>query len=838
MNNKWFNKLLPHLAVITVFLLVAVIYCSPVLKGEVLRQHDNQRWKAMAQQSFEFKEKYGHFPLWTNSMFGGMPAYQIALEQDHPVSVGYLYHLLTLGLPKPINFFFLACICFYALMLIMRIKPWIGAMAAMAYAYSTYDPVIIAVGHDTKMLAIAYAPAVIGGLILLFQKQYIGGTMLLAAALTLQMSTMHLQIVYYTMITAAIMSLFFLWQSVKQKQISHAIKSFGIALLAAIISLGATAVSTLTSYEAAQYSIRGADSELKDPANKNTTSGGLDKDYAMRWSYGIGETFTLIHPSVYGGGNGGKQITSSKFAEKLTEIGYPEETAIQYANGSSYWGPQPTTSGPVYVGAVICFLFILGIFMVNSWHKWWILAASLFAIILAWGKNLESVNYFLFDHLPMYKKFRAPTMALVIPQLCFPLLAAMGLQNVLFEKNDTKILLKKIRNTGLVTAAVIAFLLLFYVVSDFNSSADGSLQDNFTQMMLSQASQSGQQPTADIQARATEFGRSFIKAIQDDRRSLFIRDLLRNIFLVGLSFGMIWLFVKNKMNRKYVVAGILLLSSFDLLGIAKRYLNDDEFIDETEYESAFRMSPADAQIKQDTGYYRVYNQMVPPFDESLPSYYHNTIGGYHPAKLSIFQDLYENQLAKGNMQVFNMMNTKYFIIANPQNGQPMAQMNPGAFGPAWFVKGIHFVKDGKEEMKALDSINLKDTAIVQEKFRSLITEMPVPDSAAVISLVENRNDDIIYQSQSATPQFAVFSEIYYPAGWKAFIDGKETKIIKTNYALRGISVPTGRHSITFKFAPRSYKLGNTLVLWSSLIVYLILLAGAYLLWRKKRGKSH
>lgn len=288
------------------------------------------------------------------------------------------------------------------------------------------------------------------------------------------------------------------------------------------------------------------------------------------------------------------------------------------------------------------------------------------------------------------------------------------------------------------------------------------------------------------------------------------------------------------MQAKFVMVGVLLLSSFDLLGIAKRYLNDDEFIDETEYESAFRMSNADVQIKQDTGYYRVFNQMVPPFDESLPSYYHNTIGGYHPAKLSVFQDLYENQLAKGNMQVFNMMNTKYFIVANPQNGQPMAQMNPGAFGPAWFVKGIHFVKDGKEEMKALDSINVKDTAIIQERFRPLIKEMPVSDSAAIISLVENRNDDIIYQSQSATPQFAVFSEIYYPAGWKAYIDGKETTIIKTNYALRGVTVPAGKHTITFKFAPRSYRLGNTLVLWSSLLVYLLIVGGSIVLWRKNK----
>lgn len=428
-------------------------------------------------------------------------------------------------------------------------------------------------------------------------------------------------------------------------------------------------------------------------------------------------------------------------------------------------------------------------------------------------------------------------MGLVIPQLCFPLLAALTLQQLIFENPDKAWWLKKLKVAGFVAAGITACLLIFYTTADFKGSGDASLKNNFTQMMISQAMRSGQQLSPDIQMRAEQFASVFTDAIVNDRQTLFLKDFLRMAVLIGLAYLVIWLFLKDRMKAQSLLIALIALSSLDIIGIARRYLNNDEFVDEATYQSAFQMSQADAQIKQDTGYYRVFNQMVSPFDESLPSYYHNTIGGYHPAKLSIFQDLYENQLGKGNMQVFNMMNTKYFIVANPQNGQPVAQRNPDAFGPVWFVRGIHFVKDGKEEMKALDSISLRDTAVVQEKFRASITGMPVTDSTASISLVENRNDDITYTSSSASPQFAVFSEMYYPEGWEAYIDDKPAPIVKTNYALRGLSVPAGTHTISFHFRPSSYKLGNTLVLWSALLVYLILIGGGILLWRNHKKKS-
>lgn len=837
MNKTWIQKSWPHLAALAIFLLVSVIYCAPVLRGEMVEQHDFQRWKAMAQKSYEFKEKHGQYPLWSNSMFGGMPAYQIIIGQSHPVTVNYIYSVLTLGLPKPISFFFLACLCFYILAMILRVNPWVGVMGALAYAYSTYDPIIVEVGHDTKMQAIALAPAVIGGFLLLYRKAYWAGAMMLAVALSLQMSTVHLQIVYYTLLVAAFISIFFAIQAIREKQWAHVLASGGIGIVIALVCMGTSAVTTLTTYDYAKYSIRGGESEMKDAADPNTTAGGLDKEYAFRWSYGIGETLTLLHPTAYGGGSGGNNISNSRFAEKLGEIGYPEENALQVANGSSYWGPQPGTSGPVYLGALVMLLFVVGLFAVKSWHKGWILAASVFGIVLAWGNHFEAVNYFLFDYLPFYKKFRAPTMALVIPQLCVAVMATLSLQEILFGQKTRDEWMAILKKAGITTGALIALLLVFYATADFTGQSDAGLRENFSNMMLQQAMRGGQQPSPEAQMQAQQFASSFVDALKEDRKSMFLNDLLRNTLLIGAGFLVLWLFVRDKVKRGFALAAITVLSSLDLLGIASRYLNKESYVDESTYENAFAMTAADAQIKQDTGYYRVFNQTVPPFDESLPSYYHNTIGGYHPAKLAIFQDLYEQQLGKGNMQVYNMMNTKYFISANPQDGKPVAQFNPDAFGPAWLVKHVHFVKDGKEEMKAMDSLSLRDTAIVQEKFKADIPALPVYDSTASIRLVQNLNDDITYDFNATTPQFAVFSEIYYPGGWKATIDGKPAPIVKTNYAIRGLAVPAGKHTIQFHFEPESYKLGNTLVLWSSIFVYALLLVGGFMLWRKRKKET-
>lgn len=831
--NFDFKKLVPHAIAVAVFIVVALIYCKPAFEGKVLNAHDNIGWKGMAQQSFEQKEKLGHFPKWTNSMFGGMPTYQIALEGTHKISFHYVSYVLTLGLPKPANFFFLACLSFYLLALVLGVNPWVAVMGALSYAYSTYDPIIIGAGHDTKMLAIGYVPLVVAGLLLLFKKSWWLGSASLATGLVLQLSTNHLQIVYYTLIILGIITAGFLIDSYKKKELSTAFKAIAIATVIGIISLGTNALGSLTTWEYAKESMRGGVSELKETKDKNTTSGGLDKDYAFKYSVGIAETFTLLVPGMYGGSNGGNEYKTSKFADKLVEVGYPEDQALQNANGISYWGKQQPTSGPVYFGAVMMLLFVFALFFEKGWLKWSLFAAGLFGIILALGSNLDFINYFLFDYLPLYKKFRAPSMGLVLPQLCFVLLATVAANNLLSGNAAADAVKKALKQTAITAAALVAILGYFYFTFDYVSPNDARIKENMSGAMLQQASQ-GKQPTPEMQQQAETFGKAFITAIQADRKGLFGSDLLRTIILLTLTLLVLWLASNKKLKPLPVMLVLLVLSSFDLLAVGRRYLNDNSFVDPDEFNNAFAMTDADKMIKQDKGYYRVFNTTVDFTNESVTSYHHNSIGGYHPAKLQIYQDLIENQIGKNNLQVLNMLNTKYFIVQNPQNGQPAAQINPGNFGPCWLVKGIKYVENGKEEMKALDSTNLRDTAVVQVKFKSFIPNAPVYDSAASIQLIENKNDIINYESKAGSNQFAVFSEIYYTAGWNAFIDGKKAEIVKTNYALRGLAIPAGTHKIEFRFEPYSYKLGDQLDLIAAILTYLIVFGGLFMAWKTSK----
>jgi hypothetical protein len=436
-----FKKLVPHIIAIVIFAVVAMVYCKPSLQGKVLNQHDTQGWKGMAQQSFEVREKTGKFPLWTNSMFGGMPAFQIAMENSSKITSGieYMRQAVSLWLPEPAVYFFLASLCFYILCIVLGANPWVAIFGGLSYAYSTYNPIIVSVGHNTKMMSIAYAPVVIAGLMLLYQKKYLLGFLItsLFAAFTIGQS--HLQVVYYLMIISACIAIAALVKAVKEKDVLSWAKSSALGLVAGLIGLGACAAVILPTYDYSKETMRGGVSQLTLNAADSTgnkTKGGLKKDYALRWSVGQMETFTFMVPGLYGGSNGGNEhsASSSKMVEKFGEIGVPEENAIGAANGYSYWGSMSslseTTSGPVYLGAIICFLFIIGLFYANSWHKWWVLAASIIGILLAWGSNFMAFNSFMLDHLPFYSKFRAPSMALIIPQICIPVFAVVTLSKL------------------------------------------------------------------------------------------------------------------------------------------------------------------------------------------------------------------------------------------------------------------------------------------------------------------------------------------------------------------------------------------------------------------------
>lgn len=834
--SSFLKKATPHFIAIGVFLLIAIIYCQPSLQGKVVNQHDVLGWKGMAQQSFEYKEKNGHFPLWTNSLFSGMPGYNVAIDAKLPVLVGYVYSIVTLFLPIPAQYFFLACLAFYFLCMVMGMRSVVGVLAALAFAYASYDAVIISVGHNTKMQALALAPAVIASLLLLFQKRYLWGMGLMAVFFGVQFGTQHLQVVYYTLIIMGFLTLAFVISSYREKQLKPAFTGIALAAVAGLIGFLTYSVSLMPIQEYAKYTMRGGRTDrIASTDTKNATKGGLDKDYAFEYSYGLSETFTLLIPGAYGGSNGGREHKApTAYTEKLAEVGVPEESGQQMINGMSYWGDQRILSGTVYLGAIVCFLFIFGLVYIKGWHKWWIAAAALFGIMLAWGRHFSTLNYLLFDILPFYNKFRAPTIALVIPQLMLPLLGAFALDKLLAAKESRDELFKKLKLATFITAGIFVLAALFYFSADFKGPNDNARISNLTDNMLMQQ---GPQPSQEMQQRVAAFGRELRNALEEDRRSLFRSDALRSLLFIAVAIVLIGAFIKNKIKALPTAIALTLLVGIDAIGIDRRYLNHDDYVESEDFESAFVPTNADKQIMADPNKpFRVFDQTDPngPFSSSRASYFHNSIGGYHPAKLGIYQDLIERQIGNGNMQVLNMLNTKYVIVNDPSGRQPVAQINPYAYGPVWLVKQVHFVKSPDEEMNALDSISVRDTAIVQEKFRNAIRFMPQYDSSATIAVNEYLNDKVTYKFSAATNQFAVFSEIYYPAGWNAYIDGNKADIVRTDYVLRGMAVPAGQHTIEFRFEPASYQLGNTLGFAANLAALGLLAAAIVMEVRRKR----
>ena len=469
------------------------------------------------------------------------------------------------------------------------------------------------------------------------------------------------------------------------------------------------------------------------------------------------------------------------------------------ANSASYWGDQPGTAGPVYLGAVICFLFILGMVYVKSWHKWWILSVCITGIVLAWGRHFATINYFLFDNLPFYSKFRAPSMALVMPQLGFALLAVLGLQEFVDSVEKKDLQLKKFKNTLYISAGLVLLSVLIFVMSDFKTDSDARIKDAYVSNISQQLAQ-GKQPTPEIQQQANQVVNSWMSALHEDRKGIFETDLIRSTIFVLLAAAICWFYLRDKIKPVVLLSALLILSSFDLMMEGRKYLNEDNYTEPENIEASFAMSDADTRIKADPEKnFRVLDiASGDPFQDAHTSYFHNSVGGYHPAKLALYNDLIERQLVKGNQMVYNMLNTKYVIRKGP-DGKEIAVPNSGAFGPCWLVSAIDYVNNADQEMKALDSVNVRDTAIVENIYKDKIPFMPVTDSSASIQLIENLNDKISYRFKSKSNQFAVFSEIYYDKGWNSFIDGNPAPYCKVDYVLRGMSVPAGDHTIEFRF---------------------------------------
>jgi hypothetical protein len=843
MNKTLWQKVQPHAIAIGIFFIISCIYCLPAFKGMMVAQHDAEGWRGMAQQSLEFKEKYGRYPLWTNSTFSGMPTFQIIIGSTYNITLAWLHYVFTAFLPDPAGLFFLACVGFYILTMALGIRPKIAILGSLAYAYASYSAVIVAVGHTTKFSSMGYAPAVLAGLVLLSQRKYLLGFIVTLVFATLLFYQNHVQIAYYTLLVAACFGVVYAIRALRQNQGLHFLKVAGLAIVAGVMGMLSYAVVLLPTYTYAKETMRGGRSELTMPGQQgNKTHGGLNKDYAFDYSYGLTEVLTIAVPRMYGGSSAEMQPgseTAKVFAEKT---GMSEEQGDEYAQSMpAYWGPQAGTSGAVYFGAIICMLFIFACVYYSGWNSQWIIAATVLGIMLAWGRHFAAFNYFLFDHLPFYNKFRAPSMAMVIPQLTFPLMAVLGLNQMLDTNWDKKELWKRFKQASVITGIFVAILVALYFMFEYRGENDLSIRDRLTQGMLQQMSQQRQIST-DMQQQAADFGRSVVNALKKDRQSLYGSDLIRSIIFIALAMGLLYLWGKNKVNKNILSIGLTILVFIDLIGVDLRYLSSKNYVDRDQLEEAFVPTAADLQIKRDTGYYRVFNNSDgDPFQLSgatpRTSYLHNNVGGYHPAKLALYNDLIQRQIARGNVSVFNMLNTKYFIVSNPETRQPFVQQNPGALGAAWFVSAVRYVNNADEEIAALSKFNPADTAIVDKREQSKLIYPPQRDSSAKIQLLEQKNDILTYKSSSRTNGIAVFSEIYYPYGWTATIDGKEVPIARVNYVLRALAVPAGEHQIQFRFEPASFTIGDRISLIIGIISILIVLYGAYVLWKNYRTQQ-
>ena len=827
MKNISWKQIIPHIIALAVFLVVALVYSKPALQGEVLQQSDIVQWKGMAQNAFEYKEKHGHFPLWNTHLFSGMPNYQVAMEGKSLLPD--FNKIMTLGLPKPVSFFFLACVCFYILCMAFGTNYLIAILGSLAYAYSTFDPIIIVTGHESQMMAIAYMPALLAGIILLYEKKYILGLFVTAFFATYEIAANHIQITYYTLLIIGIMTIAYIIRWIKAGAYKHMLIALSLALLGGVIGVANCAVSLLTTSEYAKYTMRGGKTlEINGNDLKEVKTTGLDLDYAFSYSLGKAEIATLMMPHAFGENSGTTLGDNSNVAKGLVSKGVPEENAQQLAQQlPRYWGGiVEGTSGVGYLGASICLLFLIGLVVVKSQHRWWILAAVLFGIFISWGKYFSGFNEFLFDYLPLYNKFRAPSMAVVIPQLLCCAMAVLCLQRVFFIDNR-KELSDNFKKILYVLGGVFIVLLLLYIGNDYVSGGDDRLRS-----MLSQATGNNADITSTI-----------YNSLLLDRKAMFGADILRTLFFAIAIVAALFLYMRNMVNPIALIIALAVINTVDLLQVDSHYLNGESYVEPDSYTANFTPSPAVQEILKDNSpHYRVFNIADNPFNESLTAYYLRCVGGYHPAKLRLYQDLIENQIAKNNMHVLNMLDTKYFIVPSQQQqgGQPgpaMVQRNDSAMGACWFVKNVQFVNGPVAEMKALDNFNPAQTAYVDASFKPAVQPVSAPDSTATISLVSYDNDDIKYTSQSSTNGFAVFSEIYYPAGWNAYIDGKQADYVKTDYALRGMSIPAGKHTIEFRFHPDSYYNGQTYSLIGNALLWLCFGGFIYYLWKRYKPAS-
>ena len=827
---KQFNlkSIIPHLIAVGVFLIVTLVYCKPILQGKVLQQSDVVQWQGMAQDALKSKEATGTLPYWTNGMFAGMPAYQITGIIPFAYSLGKLDAIFQMGLPEPMGYFFLACLAFYFLSQVLGVHYLIGIVGALGYGFATYNPIIAIVGHITKLHAIAYMPFFIGSMILVYERKFISGLILLAIASTELFGCNHLQIAYYTFIIAGFISLYYLIVWIKAKTYKSILQCFAGAAVVILLGILSNAPMLFSTYNYGKASIRGGSALAKADGTKSTE--GLSKAYALDYSMLKPEPLTLLFPNIYGGGSDPNTIdpAASKAIEALQSM--PQQVAEQLQGYIRfYWGGIGYTAGPPYIGFLFGLIALIGFGFKNIKHRYWIGAAIILSILLSYGLYFESFNVFMLDHLPFYNKFRAPSMIMVIPTLLLGIMALLSVQEIANKFEDNKeSFLQKIKPALYVTGALFVIAFYFYATQNFKSNSEANLIKQVQQIPDPNQRAAFEAPVA-----------SLVDGLAADRQAMFSSDLFKSLGLTTVLFVAIFLYYRKFISKVIFIVAIGFIALFDLFKVDLQYLNTSDFYEKEEVEANFKTTATDIAILNDKSYYRILDLregINNAFNQGAKiSYFHHSVGGYHPAKLSIYQDLIENQWYNfpNCMPTANMLNTKYFIQGDLSKD---TIANPNALGNVWFVNRVSIQPDAAAVMKTITNFDPATVAVVEKQDWKLDTAY-VKDSLASIKLVRKQNDQMEYASNSNTKQLAVFSEVYYPYGWKAFIDDKETPIYKCNYVLRTLEVPAGSHKITFKFEPTEVILANKLGLGAVSLVWLLAIGSILLYVRPKSSEE-
>ncbi len=801
---KKLQPFIPHFLALVGFILVAVIYFYPVLEGKKIYQSDIVQYTGMAKEQNDFRKENNEEPYWTNSAFGGMPTYQLGANYPHNY-VKKLDSVLRF-LPRPADYLFLYFIGFYILLSVLKIDSLKAFLGALAFGFSTYLIIILGVGHNAKAHAIAYMPMVLAGVVLVYQKRYIVGGLLTLFAAALEIQANHFQMTYYLLLLLLVVSIFYVYQFIKDKAFKELGKVLGVFVIAGLLAVGANATNLLATSEYAAFSTRNK-SELTFDENgtPKVNSNAMSYDYITEYSYGKAESLNLLAPRLFGGSNHEDLGVDSEMYSFITQQGVPPHEAVEIVKQMpTYWGDQPIVAAPAYIGIVVFFFFILALFVVdNRKLKYALVTGTLLSLFLSWGKNFSFLTDFFIDFVPMYNKFRAVSSIQVLLELCVPALAILGFSSF-FKIEDKKEQWNALWKSGAIVFGLLAVLFIFKGTFDFAGGNDGYYAQNY--------------------------GPEFMSALRNDRMSLFTKDILRSMGFVFAAFAI--LFLNNKGSLKEVISVVLigLLFCMDLVPIDKNYVNKEDFVFAREMDEPFQPTEADLKILQDTTHFRVF-EVNGQMSNARSSYFHKSIGGYHAAKPRRMQQLFDYQIAKNNVGVLNMLNVKY-IIQNGEDGKPVALINPAANGNAWFVEKINWVNSADEEMKVLDSLDTKNIAVMNVKTNEYKGNIE-KDSTASILLKTYRPNYLKYTSNNSKNGFGVFSEMYYQNGWKATIDGKEAQIYNVNYVLRGLSIPAGKHTIEFKFEPQVVQTGSRIALTSSILIFLLLLGGVYFETKKK-----